>query len=240
MQNLRKTFNNLAFRYYSLLAHITNGKHHFVNKKLVFGALLIGISGQFACKPNDQKNNTLPQNKDIENDEIILCYETGPVSKDTSDNKNLKNQTKNNRTDTTKIINMCYKAVLQVEPKCYKVAMPNRSDDDTLTPYNAVEQMPQFPGGDEKLIQFLQKNLIFPEHAIENQIFGTVYITFIIESDGTVSNPRILRGIGSGCDEEAIRVIKLIPRWIPGKQNGKTVRVQYNLPIKFKLDDEKK
>lgn len=69
---------------------------------------------------------------------------------------------------------------------------------------------------------------------------GTVYVNFTIEKDGNISNPRILRGIGSGCDEETLRVIKLMPKWIPGEENGQTVRVQYNLPVKFKLDDEKK
>ncbi len=234
MQNLRRIFMQLAFKYYSFLAYITNGKHHFVKKKLFLGALLIGISGQYACKPKTLNNNDLQNDKDSIKEKFIKCYETGAVSKDTSDNQNLKNQTKNNRTDTTKIINMCYKAVSQVVTECYEVVMPNK--DDTLTPYSVVEQMPEFPGGEDSLIFFLQNKIQYPQDDAQ----GTVYVNFIIEKDGIVSNPRILRGIGSACDEEAIRVIKLMPKWIPGKQNGKTVRVQYNLPIKFKLDDEKK
>lgn len=228
----------LAFKYYTFLAYITNGKHHFVKKKLFLGALLIGISGQYACKPKTQNNNDLQNVKDSIKEKFIKCYETGAVSKDTSDNQNLKNQTKNNRTDTTKIINMCYKAVSQVVTECYEVVMPKK--DDTLTPYSVVEQMPEFPGGEDSLRIFIRRTIKYPDLARESSVEGTVYINFIIEKDGSVSNPKILRGIGSGCDEEAIRVIKLMPKWIPGKQYGKTVRVQYNLPIKFKLDDEKK
>jgi len=99
-----------------------------------------------------------------------------------------------------------------------------------------VEQMPEFPGGGEKLTKFLQDNLIYPELARENAIQGYVYLTFIVDSDGSIKDIKILRGIGGGCDEEAVRVIRLMPKWIPGRQNGKAVVVQFNLPVKFTLD----
>jgi TonB family protein len=70
-------------------------------------------------------------------------------------------------------------------------------------------------------------------------VTGTVYITFIIEKDGTLTNAKVLRGIGSGCDEEALRVVNMMPKWNPGEQKGKPVAVQFNLPIKFKLDSDK-
>lgn len=102
-------------------------------------------------------------------------------------------------------------------------------------PFTVVEQMPEFPGGDAARVRFLQENIVFPQMAKESGITGTVYITFVVGKDGKLSNFRILRGIGGGCDEEAIRVLKKMPDWIPGRQGGKTVPVQFNLPIKFIL-----
>ncbi len=101
--------------------------------------------------------------------------------------------------------------------------------------FAVVEDPPEFPGGDSARIRFFNKNIVFPQMALDSEVQGTVYITFVIEKDGQVSNVQILRRIGSGCDEEAVRVVKLMPRWKPGKQRGKNVRVQYNLPIRFTL-----
>ena len=87
------------------------------------------------------------------------------------------------------------------------------------------------------------KNITYPIEAREAGIEGVVFITFVIEIDGSISNIKVLRGIGGGCDDEAVRVIRLMPKWTPGKQNGKEVRVQFNMPIKFsfgKKDDDKK
>lgn len=101
--------------------------------------------------------------------------------------------------------------------------------------FTVVEESPQYPGGEELRLKFLAENLYYPQAAREASVQGTVYITFVVEADGTITDIRVLRGIGKGCDEEALRVIKLMPKWLPGKQRGKPVRVQYNLPIKFSL-----
>ncbi|MBC8147032.1 MAG: energy transducer TonB [Bacteroidetes bacterium] len=101
--------------------------------------------------------------------------------------------------------------------------------------FTVVEKNPSFPGGDEARINFLRKNIIYPEMARESGIQGTVHLTFVVETNGSVSKVSVLRGIGGGCDEEAIRVIKAMPKWEPGKQRGKPVRVQFNMPIKFTL-----
>ena len=101
--------------------------------------------------------------------------------------------------------------------------------------FTVVEESPSFPGGDVARIKFLQKNIEYPQMARESGIQGTVYVTFVVEPNGSVSGVRILRGIGGGCDEEAIRVIKAMPKWNAGKQRGKPVRVQFNMPIKFTL-----
>jgi len=101
--------------------------------------------------------------------------------------------------------------------------------------FTVVEESPSFPGGDEARIRFLTDNIKYPQIARESSIQGTVYVTFVVEKNGNVTDVRILRGIGGGCDEEAVRVIKAMPRWNPGKQRGKPVRVQFNMPIKFTL-----
>jgi len=98
-----------------------------------------------------------------------------------------------------------------------------------------VESMPYFPGGDVARITYLNETIKYPKLARESGIQGLVFVTFVVEKDGNISNVRILRGIGGGCDEEAIRVIKNMPKWIPGKQRNASVRVQFNMPIRFVL-----
>ncbi|MEI6455018.1 MAG: energy transducer TonB [bacterium] len=101
--------------------------------------------------------------------------------------------------------------------------------------FTVVEEQPGYPGGEESRIKFLQDNIKYPEEAKELGIQGKVFVTFVVEVDGSITDVRVLRGIGGGCDEEAIRVVKAMPKWVPGKQRGVPVRVQFNLPIKFTL-----
>ncbi|MFZ4548416.1 MAG: energy transducer TonB [Bacteroidales bacterium] len=108
-------------------------------------------------------------------------------------------------------------------------------DEETKTVFAIVEEMPSFPGGDAERNKFLAQNIQYPEQARESGIQGTVYISFIINPSGKIEDAKILRGIGGGCDEEALRVVKLMPPWKPGRQNGKTVRTLFNMPVYFKL-----
>ncbi len=101
--------------------------------------------------------------------------------------------------------------------------------------FTVVESEPEFPGGMEALYKYLAQNIKYPQLARENGITGKVYVTFVVEKDGSIANPRILRDIGGGCGAEAIRVVKAMPKWSPGKQRGKAVRVQFNLPVNFNL-----
>ena len=98
-----------------------------------------------------------------------------------------------------------------------------------------VENQPQFPGGEDAMKQFLRENINYPQIAKESGIQGTVYVNFIVEPNGSLTNIKVRRGIGGGCDEESIRVVKMMPRWEPGTQRGKPVRVSYNIPIKYTL-----
>lgn len=111
------------------------------------------------------------------------------------------------------------------------------SDDEAI--FFVVEVQPEFPGGLDSMYAYIQKNLIYPEKAKAEGIEGRVFITFTIEKDGSVSNVKILRGIGGGCDEAAKEVVEKMPKWKPGKQRGKPVRFQFTLPIKFELPKDK-
>jgi protein TonB len=108
-------------------------------------------------------------------------------------------------------------------------------DPDAGKIFTIVEEMPSFPGGDTKLFEFLQKNIKYPPIARENGIQGRVYVTFVVDKEGKIKDAKVIRGIGGGCDEEALRVVRAMPEWKIGKQNGRPVAVQYNLPINFTL-----
>jgi len=101
--------------------------------------------------------------------------------------------------------------------------------------FTIVEDMPSFPGGEAKLFEYLGKSIKYPAMAKDAGVQGVVYVTFVVMENGSIENVKVLRGIGGGCDEEAVRVVKKMPKWSPGKQRGKPVRVQYNLPIRFIL-----
>jgi protein TonB len=102
--------------------------------------------------------------------------------------------------------------------------------------FTVVESYPEFPGGEAALYNFLGKNLRYPDMAKETGISGKVYVTFIVEKDGSITDVKLARGIGGGCDEEALRVVNLMPKWTPGKQRGIPVRVRYIFSVRFTLE----
>lgn len=109
-------------------------------------------------------------------------------------------------------------------------------DGDTVMNIDPVATDPEFPGGMEALTKYLSENIKYPEQAKKENIQGRVFVIFVVEKDGSVTNAKVLRGIGGGCDEEALRVVNAMPKWEPGRLQGTTpVRVQYGLPINFQL-----
>ena len=98
-----------------------------------------------------------------------------------------------------------------------------------------VEEDPEFPGGLEALSKYLAENIKYPQLARENNITGKVYVSFVVEKNGSVANVKVVRDIGGGCGAEAVRVVKTMPKWKPGKQRGQAVRTQFNLPVGFYL-----
>lgn len=106
---------------------------------------------------------------------------------------------------------------------------------EEVQPFRIVEQMPEFPGGEEELMKYLKNNINYPQMARETGIQGVVIIQFVVGKDGRISGVKVLRGIGGNCDEEAVRVVKSMPHWKPGKQNGVAVPVYYQLPVHFTM-----
>ena len=118
--------------------------------------------------------------------------------------------------------------------------VPQEGEKKKAPIFTVVEEMPKYAGGFDKMYEFLGENIKYPQKAKEEGISGTVYISFVVEKDGKPTNFKVLRGVNEELDAEALRVMKLMPNWEPGKQDGKAVRVQYNLPIKFVLNKEEK
>lgn len=113
------------------------------------------------------------------------------------------------------------------------IESPPAAEEDVV--FVQVEQPPKFPGGMEAMMEYLQANLTYPPDARKDGIQGRVFVRFVVERDGTLSDITILRGAGGGLDEEAVRVVKGMPAWEPGLQRGEPVRVQFVLPIAFAL-----
>ena len=120
----------------------------------------------------------------------------------------------------------------------------NRSSDNSRSydsgnskVYDVVEEMPQFPGGPSALFEYLSKNVKYPVVAEENGVQGRVIVTFVVERDGSITDVRVVKSVDPSLDKEAQRVLRSMPRWIPGKQNGSAVRVKYTVPVTFKLQE---
>jgi protein TonB len=128
----------------------------------------------------------------------------------------------------------------QVDPDLLDTPPPKAEEvEEPKTVLTFVEQMPEFEGGQQALMNFISKNMVYPQSAVEDQIEGRVYLNFVVSSTGEVEDIRVSRSVpgGEALNKEAIRVIKLTNgKWIPGKQLGKTVNVAFTLPIVFKLD----
>jgi protein TonB len=102
--------------------------------------------------------------------------------------------------------------------------------------FQTVEVMPQFPGGDAALLKWMHDTMKYPSYAQDNGIRGTVLVGFVVNKDGSVVEPKILKSVDPSLDKEALRMLSLMPKWIPGKQRGKPVRVRYQVPIRFVLN----
>ena len=114
-----------------------------------------------------------------------------------------------------------------------KAPEPPKVEEEKV--FDVVEQMPSFPGGNTALMKFLNENIHYPVVAQENGVQGRVVVSFVVERDGHITDVQIARSVDPSLDKEAQRVVKSMPKWIPGKQNGSAVRVKFNVPVSFRL-----
>jgi TonB family protein len=154
-----------------------------------------------------------------------------------------------NAPDSMKSENLKVKEIQVIHSKCNsdsivtyiyekqqsEISSSETNKSDTSPVYVIVEEMPTFSGGEKARISFINNTLTYPVAAKNKMISGTVYISYIIDTNGSVTDAKVLKGIGGGCDEEALRMVKMMPKWNPGKQNGKPVRVLFNMPVNFML-----
>ena len=125
------------------------------------------------------------------------------------------------------------KAVEKKPVETQPVVAKETSDPSRV--FDVVEEMPKFPGGDEGMMQFLNSEVKYPKEALEKGTQGRVVVTFIVNTDGSVSDPKVVKSVNPALDAEAIRVVNAMPKWTPGKQNGHTVRVKFTIPVTFRL-----
>lgn len=125
-------------------------------------------------------------------------------------------------------------AVLKAKEEIPAPEPPKHVVEETKI-FTVVEQMPMFPGGDGALMGYLRDNIHYPTVAAENGVQGRVVVGFVVERDGSITDVNILRGVDPSLDREAMRVVKSMPKWTPGKQNGSAVRVKYQVPVSFRL-----
>ncbi len=116
-----------------------------------------------------------------------------------------------------------------------EIAQPEPPKEEESKVFDVVEEQPSFPGGQGALMQWLSDNIKYPVIAAENGIQGRVIVQFVVSKTGSISNVNVVRGVDPSLDKEAVRVVKAMPNWTPGKQNGTTVNVRYTLPVTFKL-----
>jgi protein TonB len=119
--------------------------------------------------------------------------------------------------------------------KAKEVVVDEKPKEEETKVFDVVEQMPQFPGGPQALFEYLSKNIKYPVVAEENGIQGRVIVTFVVERDGSITDVKVAKSVDPSLDKEAMRVVKSMPHWIPGKQNGAAVRVKYTVPVTFRL-----
>ena len=104
--------------------------------------------------------------------------------------------------------------------------------------YDVVEQMPSFPGGPAAMMEFISRSIVYPVSALKQELQGRVIVSFIVERDGRLSNAKVVKSVAPDLDKEALRIVKKMPRWIPGQQNGRKVKVKYTVPITFCLNKQ--
>jgi len=243
------TFHFL-FRLFAYLADKSGGWRVFVHPKLLLGSLIVGL-GLTSCgtktenKPTEKraypnsskkeisKTDSTPSNKNNSTPvQLVKCY-TGPVIiKDKIDDKSSKADTlariksTNDSTFTSCYLQISVKDIIGTEKK--------NVQEDKNKVYVVLQQMPEFPTGNDSLLSYVSKNLKWPN--TDSDVQGKVVCRFVVNTDGSISDIEIIRSLDPLFDAEAIRVIKTLPNFIPGELNGKVVRAYYTIPVIFRTE----
>ena len=201
-----------------------------VNDTIVYGVTCVNVGGVLCCRNRDENPSSCCSYEDD------FCTNNGLNSY--NHNGDLWGVCTNNGI-LWKIYPTINNWCVKFDPeRCEKEIKERKrllQDDDVNYSVESVETAPEFPGGSGELNKFIAKNLIYPELAKDNGITGKVYVSFNVEKDGTITNVRIMRDIGGGCGAAAVKLIKSMPKWIPGMQKGIPVRTSYTLPINYSI-----
>jgi TonB family protein len=195
-------------------------------------------------KYNSEKGSHTPPVVTIVNEDVTLASDMGRSGRNnaakTDDNAEYTETRQGVESDVNREEYGMYKGQNARQKQTVKnsggAMQKTETDEETSSVFISVQQMPSFPGGDAARKKYLAKNLRYPTQAAEEGIQGTTYVSFVVKTDGKITNVKLLRRIGGGCDEEAVRVVSKMPQWKPGYQNGKKVNVLYNMPVHFKLN----
>jgi protein TonB len=241
MKQLTIQFKLLVLRsvylFVNVLAEATNANSYIVRKKIQIGAAIISLTIVLNSCSTANKNNEKDTKKNVA-ETITKCYISSPevvnLPKDRKDTLSQKIQPKipklkpNPRDSAIEIVS-CYDGVDPVE-----VLPIEETNDDTLI---IAEQMPNFKGGLDSMQKFIYKNLHYPNEMVGlDMISGYVYLQFVVTIKGDIEHIKVLRSLHPTFDIEAIRVVKLMPRWIPGKQGGIERNIRFTLPIRFSFE----
>jgi TonB family protein len=179
---------------------------------------------------NNPPLDTSPANNVAADEVVVVAYKVPAAGSNNKDSQPVLKENLNNQPGV----------IAGVESKRSQKSNITRESEmaEEAAVFTVVEQMPEFQGGEQKLLEFLSSHMQYPDAARTGGIQGKVYVSFVVNEIGKISDVKILRGIGGGCDEEALRVVKLMPPWTPGKQQGKAVKTMFNLPIDFKLNKQ--
>ncbi len=223
---------HFLFQIFSFLADKTDGCKFFVKPKLIIGSLILGL-GITACNNRGTNSNT-QNNRSTKNSDSIKSI--AEYYKATIESRSdTKFQSKKNKKSNNNHKNKTLSDTIVITESCY-IIVQDTNENDSNSISEVVEQLPEFPGGDIKMFMFIQENMkTGPIEMCYVAITGRVICRFVVEKDGSIGQVEVVRSLEPSMDREAVRLIRSMPKWIPGKHKGKVVRVWYTIPISFKL-----
>ena len=188
----------------------------------------------------EKKDEPEPEKIEVERVKSSVAFTVPEIKKDNEVKEDQEMKSQEELQETTTAIGACNvegndETAGEVLKAKEVIAEPEPPKVEETKVFDVVEQMPSFPGGQGALMQWLASNIKYPVVAEENGVQGRVVCTFVVERDGSITDVKVVRGVDPSLDKEAVRVLKQMPSWIPGKQNGSAVRVKYTVPVTFKL-----